>query len=357
MDAALKAIEAYHLSKTYWFTEKEKGLSGSLRSLLGGRKVFVEAVRRIDLRVEVGEVMGFIGPNGAGKTTTLKMLAGILHPSSGEVRVLGYLPQRREKDFLRRISLVAGQRNRLFWDLPAEEYFEFCRVVYEIPASPYRENLKRLIEMAEIGEIMKVPQRKLSAGQRKRCELAAAFLHDPEVIFLDEPTNALDLINARKVREFIQEKGREGRHTILLTSHNMADIEQVCERITIINRGEIAYDGNLRDLPGRRGLKKQIRILFGGPWEMDELKRYGRILHASGQEVSLEVESQQAAPLTAHLLARFPVKDLSITEMPLERIIESIYLESAGPAPKTDGASDSAAPEGEGTTRGNAEGV
>ena len=223
----MKAIEARNLSKKYWFYEKEAGISGSIKALFKGKKVFVEAVHGINMDIEIGEIIGFIGPNGAGKTTTLKMLSGILHPTGGYVNVMGFCPSKREKEFLRQITFVAGQRSQLFWDLPASDYYEFCRIIFEIPREIYLKNLKNLVELAGIGGILKIPQRKLSFGQRKRCELVAALLHDPKVIFLDEPTNAIDLINARKIREFISEKGKEGRHTIILTSHNMADIEQV----------------------------------------------------------------------------------------------------------------------------------
>jgi ABC-2 type transport system ATP-binding protein len=322
----MKAILARNLSKTYWFYEKELGVLGSLRALFRGKRVFVEAVRALNLDVGVGEVVGFIGPNGAGKTTTLKMLSGILHPNQGHVEVMGFVPFRREKAFLQNITFVTGQRNRLFWDLPAEEYFDFCKVVYEIPKDVYQRNLRNLVELAEIGEILKVPQRKLSFGQRKRCELVAALLHDPRIIFLDEPTNALDLINARKVREFIRARGREGKYTIILTSHIMSDIEQVCDRVVVINQGKIAFDGSIRNLNRLDGLKKEIRVVFKGPWSVGLIERLGKIRQMNGQEVLIEVEPDQAASVASDLFAHFPVQDISITDPPLETIIESIYL-------------------------------
>jgi ABC-2 type transport system ATP-binding protein len=321
----MKAITARNLSKTYWFYDKEAGLTGSMKSLFRGRKVFVEAVREVDLDVEIGEIVGFIGPNGAGKTTTLKMLAGILHPTSGHVEVMGSLPFRREKGFLKNITLVTGQRNRLFWDLPAEDYFHFCKVVYEIPEDSFEASLSSLVELADIQHILRIPQRKLSFGQRKRCELVAALLHNPSVIFLDEPTNAIDLINARKIREFIREKGRESKQTVLLSSHNMSDIEQVCDRIVIISQGEIVFDGSIREVNQINGQMKQIRVVFNGPWTVEQLEKLGHLREKKENEVLLEVEPDQAPAVASHLFSHLPVQDIAITDPPLERVIESIY--------------------------------
>jgi len=321
----MRAIRAQNLSKTYSFYEKEKGIKGSLRGLFRRRKVLVEAVKEIDLDIGVGEVVGFIGPNGAGKTTTLKMLSGILYPSGGQLEVLGFIPFKREKAFLKNITLVSGQRSRLFWDLPAEDYLSFLKVVYEIPEDVYRQNLQSLVRLAEIGEILRVPQRKLSVGQRRRCELVAALIHDPKVIFLDEPTNAIDLMNARKIRQFIKEKGKEGRYCIVLTSHHMADIEQVCERLIIINRGRIVYDGRTQDLTRLNGLNKQMRAVLQDPFAVEHVGRLGKIIEKNGQEILLEVEPHRAASVASELLANFSVKDISIMDPPLEKIIESIY--------------------------------
>ncbi len=236
------------------------------------------------------------------------------------------MPFRREKTFLKTITLISGQKNQLFWDLPALEYFTFCRVMYEIPDDLYQKNLKTLVELAEIGDILKVPQRKLSFGQRKRCELVAALLHDPKVIFLDEPTNALDLINAGKVRKFVREKGRAGRYTIILTSHNVSDIEHVCEHVIVINFGKVVFDESISDLYRMDNIGKQIRVIFNGPWKNDQVQKIGRIINISEQELLLEVEPADIAPVVSYLFANFSIKDIVIKDPPLEKIIESIYL-------------------------------
>jgi ABC-2 type transport system ATP-binding protein len=241
---------------------------------------------------------------------------------------MGFVPCKREKAFLKRITFVTGQRNRLFWDLPAEEYFEFCRAAYEIPKAVYERNRRDLVALAEIGDILKVPQRKLSFGQRKRCELVAALLHDPSVIFLDEPTNAMDLINAKKIRDFVKRKGSQGKCTIILTSHNMSDIEQVCDKVVIINQGEIVFDGGIRALSQMNGHKKQIRVVFNGPWNRDEIEKLGQIIQMNSEEVSLEVEPHEATSVASHLFANHDVKDMAIADPSLEKIIESIYLRS-----------------------------
>lgn len=197
--------------------------------------------------------------------------------------------------------------------------------MYEIPKEVYQKNLRELVQLGEIGDILKVPQRKLSFGQRKRCEVVAALLHDPKVIFLDEPTNAMDLINARKIREFIRNMGNEGKCTVILTSHNMADIEQVCDRVVIINQGKIVFDGSIEALNRMDGFKKQIRVVFKGRWATDEVEKLAQIRQVNAQEVVLEVEPEKAASVATHLFANFCVKDVVIADPPLEKIIESIY--------------------------------
>lgn len=319
------AIDAIGLTKTYWYYDKEPGLSGALRGLFRTRKIAVQAVRDLNFQVALGEVVGFIGPNGAGKTTTLKMLCGILHPSEGGLAVMGFTPSQREKAFLKSIAYVSGQRNRLFWDLPAEDYFRFCKAVYEIPDDLYERNRRRVIDLAGIGDILCVPQRKLSFGQRKRCELAAALLHDPKVLLLDEPTNAMDLLSAGRVRAFIREEAREGNRAVIVTSHNISDIESVCERVTILDKGRILYDGLRRNLNHSDRSVKRIRVRFQGPWQMESLRQLGKVTHLQGDEICLEVEPSHAPEAASHLLATSAVRDISITDPPLEEILAAIY--------------------------------
>ena len=239
---------------------------------------------------------------------------------------MGFLPFKREKQFLKYITFVAGQRSRLFWDLPAGDYFSFCKVVYEIPDGVYKKNLSDLVELAEIGEILKVPQRKLSFGQRKRCELVAAMLHDPKVIFLDEPTNALDLTNARKVRKFIKAKGKQKKYTVILTSHIISDIEQICERVVIINHGDAAFDGRIEDLKRFNGFKKEIKIIFHGEWSLDLLKKHGKVKQTNSQEVLLEVEPDEASMVASHLFSKSVL------------ICVNLRFQSTKKAPSEDGA-------------------
>lgn len=321
----MRGIWTENLCKKYWVYKKETGIKGALKYLIRGEKVFVEAIKGLDLKVEMGETIGLIGPNGAGKTTTLKMLSGILYPTSGEIKVLGFTPYRREKEFLKQITFLSGQRNHLFWDLPAEEYFNFCRVVYQLPEAIYKKNLKKLIQLAEIEEILHIPQRKLSVGQRKRCELVAALLHDPKVIFLDEPTNALDLTNARKIREFIKERAGEGKYTIILTSHNMTDIEQVCKRVVILHMGRLVYDGGLDELNRSNGFKRKIRVSFRDSWNREWVERLGNVISIQGQEVLLEVPPENATQIASTLISQFSIQDIRIENPSLEMIIESIY--------------------------------
>lgn len=241
-------IEVKNLSKTYEYYKKQPGLLASVKGLFRREKLYIEAVKEINFNIEEGELVGFLGPNGAGKTTTLKMLSGILYPSGGEARVLGHIPWKRQKEYQKQFALVMGQKNQLWWDLPAMESFILNKEIYEVPDKEFKYNLAELTELLDVKDILDIQVRKLSLGQRMKCELIAALLHKPKVLFLDEPTIGLDVVAQKNIRDFIKKYSQEEKTTIILTSHYMEDISQLCRRIIIIDLGRIIYDGRLDDL-------------------------------------------------------------------------------------------------------------
>jgi ABC-type uncharacterized transport system, ATPase component len=275
-------IEVRNLRKYYQVHRKEAGLLGSLRAFVRRRYETVKAVDGIDFTIDTGEMVGFLGPNGAGKTTTLKVLAGLLHPTAGEVRVLGYTPFERKTAFLKQITLVMGQKQQLLWDLPAIETFEVNRVIFEVPAHEYRRMLNELTDLLELGDLLNKQVRKLSLGERMKCELAAALLHRPRVLFLDEPTIGLDVTMQARVREFVAEYNRRYGATVLLTSHYMADVTALCRRVIVINHGRLLYDGNLQRMVEQVAPHKIIHLTLHQPVALETLNRYGEVHAAMG---------------------------------------------------------------------------
>jgi len=249
-------IEIHSLSKTFRVPQKSPGLMGAVRGLLARRFREVRAVRDISFSVQEGELVGFLGPNGAGKTTTLKMLAGLLHPSSGEAKVLGFVPWKRERAFQKQFTMVMGQRSQLWWDLPAWDSFLLNKEIYEIPKPQFEETVKELADLLEINDLLEIPVKKLSLGQRMKAELACSLLHRPRVLFLDEPTIGLDVIMQKKVRDFILAYNKRWQATILLTSHNMDDVSELCSRVLLINHGRVLFEGSLPELQERFGHEK-----------------------------------------------------------------------------------------------------
>jgi ABC-2 type transport system ATP-binding protein len=284
-----RAIIVDGLVKNFEITEKEPGLSGAFKSLIAPKKKTVHALREISFSIQPGELVGFIGPNGAGKTTTLKTLSGLLFPTSGFVEVLEFDPWSRNPEFLKQISYVAGQKNQLWWDLPAIETFELNRAIYDIPKRFYEENLKELIELLDIGKLMNTPVRKLSLGQRMRMELTAALLHRPKVLFLDEPTIGLDIIAQQKIRDFIYDYNIKFGATILLTSHNMNDLINLARRVIIINDGKILYDGAFEKLISDYAQEKLIKARLSNENDISELEKIGEIKKLSFPEVIISV--------------------------------------------------------------------
>jgi ABC-2 type transport system ATP-binding protein len=320
-----KAIIVDGLVKNFEITEKEPGLTGAFKSLFSPKKKEIHALRGISFTIQPGELVGFIGPNGAGKTTTLKTLSGLLYPTSGFVEVLEYDPWERKPEFLKQISLVMGQKNQLWWDLPAIETFELNRAIYEIPTRTYQENLKELVELLEIEKLLETPVRKLSLGQRMRMELTAALLHKPKVLFLDEPTIGLDLIAQQKMRDFIYDYNRRYGATILLTSHNMDDLTDLARRVIVINQGAILFDGALEDLVTKYAKEKIIKATLSKEDGIADIEKIGKVKKLVFPQVILSVPRAATAVAASELLQNFPVADLTIEEIPIEDVIRKAF--------------------------------
>jgi len=327
MRIASPAVQIAWLRKTYTVHERESGALAALRSLIRRHTREIVAVDDISFDVAPGEIVGFLGPNGAGKTTTLKMLAGLLHPTAGEATVLGSIPWRREKPFLRQITLVMGQRNQLVWDIPAADSFELNRAIYRIPAVEYRRTLAELADLLELGPLLGKPVRNLSLGERMKCEFAAALLHRPRVLFLDEPTIGLDVTMQRRIRAFIGEYNRRHGATILLTSHYMADVEALCRRVIVIHHGRLLFDGDLARLVQRFSAHKTIVVELEGA--VAGLSRYGEVVAYDDGRVTLRVPKTETASVTGRLLAELPVIDLTVEDPPIEDVIEQIFTQEA----------------------------
>jgi ABC-2 type transport system ATP-binding protein len=311
------------LSKTYFVNEREAGVLAALQSLVRRHTEEVKAVDGITFDVGHGEIVGFLGPNGAGKTTTLKMLSGLLYPTAGEVTVLGHVPSQRERAFLRQITFIMGQRNQLVWDIPAIDSFELNRAIYRVPTPDYRRTLDELVDLLELGTLINKPVRNLSLGERMKCEIAAALLHRPQVLFLDEPTIGLDVMMQRRIRAFIAEYSRRYGATVLLTSHYMADVEALCRRVVVIHHGKLLFDGDLSSLVQRFIAHKTIVVQLEDC--LADLHSYGEVVTCEDGYVTLRVPKAETARVTERLLADLPVIDLTVEDPPIEEVIEQVF--------------------------------
>jgi ABC-2 type transport system ATP-binding protein len=320
-----KAIIVDHLVKNFEVIEKEPGLVGAFRSIISPRKKNVHALKNISFTIQPGELVGFIGPNGAGKTTTLKILSGLLYPTSGFTQVLEFDPWERRSEFLKQISLVMGQKNQLWWDLPAIETFELNQAIYEIPRQEYKENLRELTSLLEVEKLLNIQVRRLSLGQRMKLELVAALLHKPKVLFLDEPTIGLDLVAQQKLRDFIYDYNRRYEATILLTSHNMDDLVDLSRRVIVIDEGNIIFDGALEELTSRFAKEKTIKVTLSDEKDIKKIEEIGRVKKFAFPQVILAVPREATALAAAELLQDFPVTDLTIEEIPIEDIIRKVF--------------------------------
>ena len=317
------AVDVRTLTKTYVVPEREAGLAAAARSLFARRTRSVAAVTEVSFGLEPGEFVGFVGPNGAGKTTTLKMLSGLLFPTSGHATVLGHMPSKRERAFLSRITLVMGQRNQMIWDIPVIDSLERNRVVYRVPAADYRRTLDELTELLELGPLLERPARNLSLGERMKCEIAVSLVHRPQVLFLDEPTIGLDVTMQRRIRTFLADHNRLHNTTVLLTSHYMADVEALCKRIIVIDHGRILFDGALTALVARFSPLKTVVVEV--QQEGADLSRYGQVVASEGLRHTLRVPKADTPQVTGRLLADLPVIDLTVEDPPIEDVIAQVF--------------------------------
>jgi ABC-2 type transport system ATP-binding protein len=301
-------VQVDGLTKVFRVAEREAGLRASLRSLVARKWREVRAVDGISFEIDAGEIVGFLGPNGAGKTTTLKMLSGLLYPSGGEARVLGHVPSRRERDYLRRMTLVMGNRNQLQWDLPAFDSFELNRAIYRLPREDFLRTRDELIELLDVGDLVRKPVRQLSLGERMKVEVVGSLLHLPQVLFLDEPTIGLDVTMQKRIRTFVAEYNARYGATVLLTSHYMADVEALCKRVIIIHHGQILFDGQLSALADQFAAYKTIEAVL-----------------ADGERITMQVPKADTSRETAKLLAEHDVHDLTVEDPPIEDVIEQVF--------------------------------
>ncbi len=321
------AIIAERLTKVYRVKVRDPGLGGAVRALLRPRYREVRAVEEISFQVGRGEIVAFLGPNGAGKTTTLKMLTGLLFPTSGHAQVTGFTPWDGASAFKQRIAFVLGNKQQLLWDLPAEETFQLNQAIYAIPRAVYQARRDELVELLHLGDVVDKPVRQLSLGERMKCELAAALLHQPEILFLDEPTLGLDVTAQEAVRGFLcAYRARHGA-TVLLTSHYMADVTALASRVLLINRGRLLYDGELQALVARMTHTKRLELVLGNGVTRDQLAAFGEVREFRFPNAVLEVPRDQATTASARLLAAIPVVDLSIQDPAIEDVIRRAFAE------------------------------
>ncbi len=326
------AIRVHDLRKTFRVPVRQGGLGAALRSLVRREHREVEAVAGVSFTIEPGEIVGFLGPNGAGKTTTLKMLSGLLYPTSGEATVLGHVPSRREPAYLRQMTMVMGNRNQLQWDLPALDSYELLRAIYRLHPDDFRKTRDEFIELLDLGDLVTKPVRNLSLGERMKVETAAALLHRPRVLFLDEPTIGLDVTMQKRIRSFVAEYNARYGATVILTSHYMADVQALCRRVIVVHHGRILFDGELAALAARFGADKTIAVTLKEGAESIDFRPYGEVVGTVDGKVSLKVGRGRAPEAAGRLLADLPVADLTIEDPPIEDVIESVFAGASADA-------------------------
>jgi ABC-2 type transport system ATP-binding protein len=321
----MSIIQIDQLTKSYRVYQKKEGLLESVRGLFHRDYKTIEAVRGISLRVEPGEFVAFLGPNGAGKTTTLKLLSGVIYPTSGTASVMGFVPWKRDMEYRRRFALVMGQKNQLWWDLPAQESFRLHQQIYAIDRTSFDSNLSELTSLLDVQKLLGRPVRELSLGERMKMELIAALLHAPDVLFLDEPTIGLDVIAQRNIQQFLKHYQEERQITILLTSHYMKDVSALCQRVVVIAQGIIQYDGSLSGIIDSFSGSKVIQLQLGIEQAASGLERFGEILKTDMPRVSIRVPRANVSRVLAEILNTYTVDDVAVEDPPLEEVIASLF--------------------------------
>jgi ABC-2 type transport system ATP-binding protein len=321
-------ISVRGLRKHYKVHKRPPGLKAAFRSLFHREYTTVKAVDGISFEIRAGERVGFLGPNGAGKTTTLKVLSGLLHPSEGEVRVDGHVPRHREVAFLKKIMLVMGQKQQLFWDLPPSETFELNRAIYDVPQEQFKQTVDELVALLELEDLIQKPSRQLSLGERMKCELAAALIHRPRVLFLDEPTIGLDVSMQVTMRSFIKAYTERHGATLILTSHYMDDVAALCPRIIVIDKGVLSYDGGLDALVQRIRPEKRVMFRLDQPVEAARLTSLGRVVSHEPGSVVLQVPPEAVSATISRALSSLPVTDLTVENAPLEEVMSELFAEN-----------------------------
>ena len=324
----MAVIELEGLAKSYRVYQKKEGLLASVRGLFRREWRDVQAVKGIDLNVEAGEFVAFLGPNGAGKTTTLKLLSGVITPTSGTARVMGHVPWRRENAYRRRFALVMGQKNQLWWDLPAQESFRLHQQIYRVEPDRFARTLDELTSLLEVKKLLGRPVRELSLGERMKMELIAALLHEPEVLFLDEPTIGLDVVAQHNIQQFLRHYQQVRKITILLTSHYMKDVAALCRRVVVIADGRIRYDGSLEGIVDQFSGHKIVTLQFAADQMPSDLARYGEVLQLEPPKARLRIERGRVAGALAAVLTQHPLEDVTVEEVPLEEVIAQVFSQS-----------------------------
>ena len=321
----MAGITVEDLTKTFKVAKKEPGLWGSIKALVKREYETVRAVEKVSFDIGAGELVGFIGPNGAGKTTTLKCLSGLLYPTGGDIQVLGYKPWERKSELQKQFSLVMGQKNQLWWDLPPMETWRLQQAIYEVDQASFKQTVAELVNLLQLERVVTIPVRKLSLGERMKCELVAALLHRPKVLFLDEPTIGLDVVMQKVMRDFIAEYNRKFGATVILTSHYMEDVKHLCERVIVINQGRIVFDGKLNQIISRLAKYKMVRLVFGQEFDQRKLAEMAEVTEYNFPQAVVKVDRERAAVVAAKILQEFPGAEVTVEEAPIEGNIKGFY--------------------------------